>query len=285
MTAENSRRTRTAKLKTANCQFASEQGEAHIINYQARPGHGHGVQGCAGSVLLLPRTHSLCIDFPVFAVSRRLSFGHGKQLPCIQKYSKISMDSSTAWNWSWSWTWMWMWMWRWSLLAERYPGTAQNGYRSAQKVSWRMKNFLHGSGLAPGSRTSSLFTSPWVPWPKTMEHRSAPPQFRQMKVALSGSMFPGGSWMSSARVSATRCPHSQLQFRLRHHPRPHLQLHSASMAAVSEALFSILWECGLKQSASVWRKLKWQSSKFKRLGCQFFRGSYSAAFNAEIKNI
>lgn len=91
MTAENSRRTRTAKLKTANCQFASEQGEAHIINYQARTWPWSAWMCRVGSAP--PQDSlSLCIDFPVFAVSRRLSFGHGKQLPCIQKYSKISMD-------------------------------------------------------------------------------------------------------------------------------------------------------------------------------------------------
>lgn len=248
MTAENSRRTRVAKLKTANCQRA--KGSAH---HKLRPGHGHGLQGCAQHQLLLQLQHQL-LDIYVCAVSRRLSFGHGKQLPCIQKYSKISMDQEVE-QWSSSWI----------LLAQRYPATAQNGHRRAHKKchgAW--KTSCNGSGLA--KRPSAFSQSCPV---RGQNNGWAPPQFRQMKVALSGSMFPAGSWMSSHRVPAPSSSSVSCSF-----------LFPSSPALQSESPFPGCG-CGLKQSASVWRKLKWQSSKFKRLGCQFFRGSYSAAFSAQ----
>jgi len=101
----------------------------------------------------------LLLDVYVCAVSRRLSFGHGKQLPCIQKifenfYGTQEREQELE-------------------LKLEPPGTKVSCHgtkwppQSAQKVSWRMKNFLQREWL--GQKAFSLS----CPWPKQWLSSSA----------------------------------------------------------------------------------------------------------------
>lgn len=94
---------------------------------------------------------------------------------------------------------------------------------AAQKVSWRMKNFL---AMPRTSSSCALAAKQWRQKQQQQQLLTLATAIPKMKVALSGSMFPAASIsaQSTARSSELRA----------------LALWSGSHSA-----------CGLKQSASV----------------------------------
>lgn len=156
------------------------------------------------------------------------------------------------------------------------------------KVSW------HGTArhkMATAERTKSVMAHEKLP----ARECTARPQDFSLPVCLSAPwpktmaelLRSFGKWKSHCQAQCFRAAHGcarpDFQLHSHPHPRPRPRPHPPSQPGIHSVWVSVPWLGSLKQSASVWRKLKWQSSKFKRLGCQFFRGSYSAAFGARKK--
>lgn len=226
MTAENRPRTRAqesqkflgklVKLATGNWRQREKKGSAHHKLQDERT-------WTHADVVLAEAPAAPAADAAVRVVSKPPVLRQAKQLPCIQKSFQWSFASGA--------------------VSVSGSGSGQgNGKGSqrqahthahthiykmaaaaAQKVSWRMKNFL----AMP--RTSSSCAMPAKQWRQKQQQQqllTLATAIPKMKVALSGSMFPA----ASISEQSTACSPGLRSLALR----------SGSHSA-----------CGLKQSASV----------------------------------
>lgn len=166
------------------------------------------------------------------AVSKPPVLRQAKQLPCIQKSFQWSFASGTVSG---------------SGSGHGQPkvetGTHTHTQRqthkmaaaAAQKVSWRMKNFL---AMPRTSSSCALAAKQW-------RQR----QWQRQLLTLAQPQSP--KWKSHCQAQCFR----RLPFQ-----------HRARSTALQEWQPLRLWP---ETKRIRWRKLKWQSSKFKRLGCQF----------------